>query len=107
MEHLRVAGLVSPTVIEEIGELLLRSQLVFDIARAFQALRPSDRRHDGGEIGELPRLQAGELIARLRRLQRAGGGLTGRNQRIDLRAGVLQILHDAGLYSHCILESGQ
>src|SRR5579859_7886942 len=72
VEHLRGAGLVARPVIEEIGELLLRLLLVLDCARAFQALSPSDRHHDAGQVGQLFGQQRDQLVAGLRRLERPG-----------------------------------
>ncbi len=68
MKHLRVTGLVAAAVIEKACELLLRLLLALDVSGALQALGARDRRHHGGQIGELLRLDADELVARLRRL---------------------------------------
>ena len=89
------------------GSCCWRLRLALDLARAFQALGARDRRHDGGEIGELRGLEGDELIARLRCLERAGRRLAGRDERVDLGAGELKILHDAGLDAHRVLESGE
>ena len=89
------------------GELLLRLRLVRDVAGALQALGARDRRHDGGQVGELLRLQRDELVAGLGRLKRAGGRLARRDQRLDLRARAVEVLHDAGLHPHGVLEAGE
>ena len=87
--------------------LLLRLLLALDVARAFQALGAGDRRHDRGEVGELLGLERDELVAGLRGLQRAGRGLARRDQRVDLGAGAVEILHHAGLHAHGVLEAGE
>src|SRR5271166_3948777 len=75
VEHLRGAGLIASAVVEEVLKLLLSLDLALDLARAIQALGARDRRHDGGEIGELLGLKCDELVTRLRSLQRTGGRL--------------------------------
>ena len=84
-----------------------RLVLALDVAGAFQALGARDRRHDGGEIGELLGLERHELVAGLGGLQRAGGRLARRDQRIDLGARAVEILHHAGLHAHGVLEAGE
>src|ERR1700722_3577987 len=107
VEHLYGARLVAWAVIEEVGKLLLRLQLVLDIARALQALGACDGRHDGGEVGKLLGLERRELIAGLSGLKRAGRGLARRDQRIDLSAGAVEVLHGASLHAHGVLEAGE
>ena len=77
MEHLRVAGLIAGAVVEEVLHLRLRLSLGFKRASSVEALGARDRGHDGGEVGELLGLDGDELIARLRRLERAGSALAG------------------------------
>ena len=77
MEHGDIAGLIALTGRDEAAHLFARLFLRFgaagDLERLGAALRREQRRH----IGELLALQREELIAGLRRLQRADGGLAG------------------------------
>src|SRR5271165_605020 len=106
VEHLRGAGLIASAVVEEVLKLLLSLDLALDLTRTIEALGAGNRRHDGGEIGELLGLKRDELVARLRGLQRARGRLARRDERADLGAGRVEILHDASLDAHGVLESG-
>src|SRR3546814_5197786 len=54
-----------------------------DVCSSDLRLRTALRRHHRGQVGELLRLEREQLIARLRRLQRAACRLTGRHQRVD------------------------
>jgi hypothetical protein len=106
MEHLRVAGLIAGAVIQEILHLLLALGLAFQPAGIVEALRARHRGDDAREIGELLRREAHDLVAGLRRLERAACRLAGGYQRADLRLRVLEILHHARLDVHRILIAG-
>ena len=99
--------MIAPAVIEEVRELLLRLRLVRDDACALQALRSRHRRHHGGQIGELRRLQSDQLIAGLGGLPRARRRLARRGQGADLRARRIEVLDDARLHLHGVLKAGE
>ena len=72
VEHPRVAGLVAAARRQEAAELLAGLLLAAARCGRLEALGAALRGDDGGEIGELLGLQGEELVAGLRRLQRAG-----------------------------------
>src|SRR5271166_5622715 len=84
VEHLRGAGLIASAVVEEVLKLMLSLDLALDLTRAIEALGAGARRHDGGDIGELLCLKRDELVTGLRGLQRTGGRLARRDERVDL-----------------------
>src|SRR6185437_10839240 len=106
VEHLCVAGLIARAVVEEILHLRLRLSLGFERASSVEALSARDRGHDGGQVSELLGLDGDELIAGLRGLERASGALAGCYQCVDLGARRIEVLYDAGLNTHRVLESG-
>ncbi len=59
------------------------------------------------KIRKLRGLKRDELIAGLRRLQRAGRGLARIDQRVDLGVGAVEILHRARLDVHGVLKARQ
>ena len=79
------------------GERARFAQQAWPGAGAFQALGTRERRHQGGEIGELICLQSDKLVAGLRGLERARRGLARRYQGVDLRPCAIEVADDTGL----------
>src|SRR3546814_20508733 len=79
VEHARVARLIAGGSRQEAAEPF--AALGFDgrLARRVQRLRPALRGEQRRQFRELLRLQCEKLVARLRRLKRAGRGLAGRD----------------------------
>lgn len=71
MGHLNVLGLVGLSAGQEALKLLTRLILIGPKTRAIETCGASLRGEERGEVGELPCLQADQLIAGLQRLQRA------------------------------------
>src|SRR3546814_9450034 len=92
------------SLLEEAAEALAGFSLLSGVARRLERLRTALRRHHRGQVGELLRLEREQLIARLRRLQRAACRLTGRHQRVDRRPGAIEITDCPGLYPKRIFE---
>src|SRR3546814_3679099 len=78
VEHARVARLIAGGSRQEAAEPF--AALGFDgrLARRVQRLRPALRGEQRRQFRELLRLQCEKLVARLRRLKRAGRGQIGR-----------------------------
>src|SRR3546814_2981842 len=92
------------SLLEEAAAALAGFSLLSGVARRLERLRTALRRHHRGQVGELLRLEREQLIARLRRLQRAACRLTGRHQRVDRRPGAIAITACPGLYPHSIFD---
>ena len=90
---------------DEAAQLFACLFLACRLSGLFERLRAALGGHQGGEIGQLLRLQRDELIARLRRLQRAGGVLALRDEVGHGCPGPVEIADDAGLGLQRILEA--
>src|SRR3546814_1067951 len=67
------------------------------VARGFERLSAALRGDRGGEVGELLRLEREKLVAGLRRLQSTARRLAGADERVDRRAGAVDIADNASL----------
>lgn len=79
VEHLDGLRLVAAAIAQKPAKLLLSLTLGLRLARLFERLGAALRAEHTGEIGELPGLHRGQLIAGLRCLQHADGGLARRD----------------------------
>jgi hypothetical protein len=105
VKHRDGGGLVARARRQEAAKLFLRLILSRGLLGGLQGLRASLGRDSGCEVGELLRLESEYLIARLRRLERAGRWLARRNQRRHLRAVGVEIADDTGLDAQGILQA--
>src|SRR5579884_665005 len=104
-EHAGVAGLIAGAGGEEAAALLAA---LFSRGRALRVGKSpcaSIGRHDGGEVGELLRLERENLVAGLHRLQRPGRALALADQRRHLRPVGVEIADHTGLDPHRVLQA--
>ncbi len=107
VEHRDRSRLIAAAGRDEAGELLARLVLARRRLRAFEALRAALRGEQRGQVGELLRLEREQLVARLRRLQRAGRALARAHQRADLRLRRRQVADHGRLRFQRVLEAAQ
>src|SRR3546814_8045215 len=74
------------------------------VARGFERLSAALRGDRGGEVGELLRLEREKLVAGLRRLQSTARRLAGADERVDRRAGAVDLADHARLPAQRIFK---
>src|SRR3546814_4878344 len=77
------------------------------VARGFERLSAALRGDRGGEVGELLRLEREKLVAGLRRLQSTARRLAGADERVDRRAGAVDIADHARLHAQRIFKRSE